>query len=112
MPRAEARVDLGAVERNAARLAAAAEGAVLCAGVKADGYGHGARPVAEAALRGGAAWLAVATAGEARELAGVQAPKLVLGALTPEERSTAVATASHVAPPRSAASAAGRAPGP
>ena len=40
----------------------------LCAVVKADGYGHGAVPAARAALAGGAAWLAVATAAEAAEL--------------------------------------------
>ena len=66
--RALARVDLGAIERNCARLAAVAAPARLCAVVKADGYGHGAVPAARAALAGGAAWLAVATAGEAAEL--------------------------------------------
>ena len=40
--RALARIDLGAIERNCARLPRE-----LCAVVKADGYGHGA--VAEAA---------------------------------------------------------------
>jgi alanine racemase len=60
---------------------------VLCAVVKADGYGHGAVPAARAALAGGAARLAVATADEAAELraAGVDAPLLVMGALSPEE---------------------------
>ena len=53
--RALARIDLGAIERNCARLPGE-----LCAVVKADGYGHGL--VAEAALAGGATWLAVATA--------------------------------------------------
>ena len=57
-----ARVDLGAIERNCARLAARAAPARLCAVVKADGYGHGAVPAARAAQAGGAAWLAVATA--------------------------------------------------
>ena len=54
----------------------------LCAVVKADGYGHGAVAVANAALDAGAAWLAVATANEAVELAEVaesrMAPVLVL----------------------------------
>ena len=59
--RALAQVDLGAIERNCARLPKP-----LCAVVKANGYGHG--PVAGAALAGGASWLAVATAGEARDL--------------------------------------------
>jgi alanine racemase len=78
--RALARVDLGAIERNCARLPKP-----LCAVVKANGYGHG--PVASAALAGGATWLAVATAAEASELReqGVDAPVLVMGALTRDE---------------------------
>ena len=83
--RAVARVDLGAVERNCARLAELlAEGTELCAVVKANGYGHGAVPCAEAATRGGASWLAVATAPEAAELraAGLDGRVLVMGALT------------------------------
>lgn len=84
--RALATVDLGAIERNCARLPSP-----LCAVVKADAYGHGVGPVARAALRGGASWLAVATADEARELrtAGVDGPILVMGALTPDELRTA-----------------------
>ena len=38
--------------------------------MKADAYGHGAGRWREAALAGGATWLAVATAGEAAELRG------------------------------------------
>ena len=78
--RALATVDLGAVERNCARLPKP-----LCAVVKADAYGHG--PVAAAALAGGASWLAVAAAGEATELRrqGVDAPVLVMGAVTADE---------------------------
>jgi alanine racemase len=92
MVRALARVDLGAIERNCARLAAVAAPARLCAVVKADGYGHGAVPAARAARAGGAAWLAVATAAEAAELrgAGIDGPLLVMGALSPEELATAV----------------------
>lgn len=66
---ARAVVDLGAIARNVGRLAALAPRAAACAVVKADGYGHGAGPVAEAALRGGATWLAVATPTEAVALA-------------------------------------------
>ncbi len=62
MRRALARVDLGAIERNCARLAAVAAPAQLCAVVKAGGYGHGAAEAARAAQAGGAQWLAVATA--------------------------------------------------
>jgi alanine racemase len=80
--RALATIDLGAIERNCARLPAP-----LCAVVKADAYGHGVGQVAQAALRGGAAWLAVATAAEALELRelGIEEPVLVMGALTQDE---------------------------
>src|SRR4051794_13087447 len=46
--------------------------------VKADGYGHGAVPVAEAALAAGASWLGVCTIEEALDLraAGLSAPIL------------------------------------
>ena len=47
--RAEAVVDLAAVRHNVEVLTAAAPGAALMAVVKADGYGHGAVPVARAA---------------------------------------------------------------
>jgi len=40
--RALARIDAGAIARNTARLARAADGAAVCAVVKSDGYGHGA----------------------------------------------------------------------
>src|SRR5215211_4619553 len=84
MVRALARVDVGAIERNCARLAALAP---LCAVVKADGYGHGAVPAARAAKAGGAEWLAVATAVEALELRseGVDGPLLIMGALSADE---------------------------
>ena len=83
--RALARIDLGAIERNCARLPGE-----LCAVVKADGYGHGL--VAEAALAGGATWLAVATASEARDLrrAGIGVPLLVMGALSRSELAVAI----------------------
>ncbi len=86
--RALARINVAAIERNVARLIEEAGGAALCAVVKADGYGHGMVPAARAALRGGASWLAVATALEARALreAGFDdVPVLVLGALSDEE---------------------------
>lgn len=49
--------------------------------VKADAYGHGAVPVARAALAGGAARLGVATLEEARALrqSGIAAPVLIMG---------------------------------
>lgn len=98
MLRALARVDLGAIERNAARMSAAAPHARLCAVVKADGYGHGMAPAARAALRGGAEWLAVATAGEAAALraAGVESRVLVMGALSDEELPVALGAGADV----------------
>jgi alanine racemase len=55
--------------------------------VKADGYGHGAVPIAKAAQAGGASCFGVATLAEGLELrqAGIQAPILVLGNLTTAE---------------------------
>ena len=75
-----AEVDLDAVRHNAAWLAALVAPAGLCAVVKAYGYGHGPVRVAEAALAGGASWLAVATVEEGLQLrqAGISEPVLLL----------------------------------
>ncbi len=93
MVRALARINVAAIERNVSRLRRdLAPGAELCAVVKADGYGHGAVACARAALAGGAGRLAVAAAGEAAELraAGLQAPILVMGALSAGELDVAL----------------------
>ncbi|MEY7973996.1 alanine racemase [Saccharomonospora xinjiangensis] len=70
LPRAEAVVDLAAVRHNVRLLAsrAAASGAETMVVVKADAYGHGAVPVARAALDAGATWLGVASLDEALAL--------------------------------------------
>ncbi len=97
--RAIARVNLSAIERNAGRLKAdLAPGAELCAVVKADGYGHGAVPAAKAALDGGAGSLAVATADEAAELraGGIEAPVLVMGAVSSQELPVALAAGAQL----------------
>jgi len=75
-----AEVDLDAIAHNVGVLLDRAGGAAVCAVVKADGYGHGAVPVAQAALAGGATWLGVAHVEEGRALrsAGIDAPILVL----------------------------------
>jgi alanine racemase len=91
--RALARINLAAVERNVARLREGlTDTAGLCAVVKANGYGHGAVPVARAALAGGAQLLAVATAQEAAELraGGIEAPVLVMGAISDDELAVAL----------------------
>jgi alanine racemase len=98
--RALARVNMAAIERNCVRLRGELkEGAELCVVVKADGYGHGAAQSARAALAGGASWLAVAGAGEARELreAGLrEARVLVMGALSALELKEALAADADV----------------
>lgn len=86
-------VDLGAVEHNVGELRRLIGNSRLCAVVKADGYGHGAVPVARAALAGGADVLAVALASEGAELrsAGIGGPILVLSQASPGELEDLVA---------------------
>lgn len=86
--RVVARVNVAAIERNVARIAAlVGPGTAVCAVVKADGYGHGAVQAARAALAGGAGWLAVVTAAEATALrrGGLDARLLVLGPLQDDD---------------------------
>jgi alanine racemase len=75
---AEAVIDLAAVQHNIAVLREHAGSAQVMAVVKADGYGHGAVPVARAALAAGARELGVATIDEALALrrGGITAPVL------------------------------------
>ena len=81
MPRSLVTIDLGAIRDNARALVARAAPAELWAVVKADAYGHGAAPAAQAALEGGARALCVATVAEGLELrAQLRAARiLVLG---------------------------------
>jgi alanine racemase len=76
-------VDLDAVRHNLALLKPHDAG--LMAVVKANGYGHGAVPVARAALEAGAGWLGVALVEEGIELreAGLTARILVLTEFPP-----------------------------
>ncbi len=94
-PRAQASVSMTAIAQNCERLRAELSGGTeLCAVVKADGYGHGAVQSARAALTGGASWLAVAGAAEAKELrdAGLREVRvLVMGALSGVELEEALA---------------------
>jgi len=83
-----AEIDLDAIAHNAAALKARAGGrAELMVTVKANAYGHGAVPVARAALEGGATRLAVARTPEGVELrqAGLTAPILIMGYTLPAE---------------------------
>lgn len=86
-------VDLDAVTANVEALRALVAPAQLCAVVKAGGYGHGAAPVAAAALAGGADLLGVALVAEGAELreAGIGGPVLVLSQASPDELDDLVA---------------------
>ncbi|GIM46242.1 alanine racemase [Collibacillus ludicampi] len=83
-----AEVELSAIAHNIRQFQRhLAKNAIIMAVVKANGYGHGAFPVARTALEAGARYLAVATADEAIELReeGITAPILILG-FTPPDR--------------------------
>lgn len=87
-----AEIDLGAIAHNVEQIKkVTANNAQICAVVKADAYGHGAIPVARAALQAGADRLAVAILEEALELrrGGFLVPILLLG-YTPESQAAIV----------------------
>ena len=78
-------IDLDAIRDNMKALRRQTPASArMMAVVKADAYGHGAYETAKAVLESGADMLAVATAGEGCELRkqGIEAPILVLGAVT------------------------------
>ncbi len=64
----------------------------ICLAVKADGYGHGAVGISEAAAGFGTEYLAVAAVSEAEELRqnGITAPVIVLSPVLPEEIETLI----------------------
>jgi alanine racemase len=81
-------IDLPRVRRNFALIVGdKPEAVALLSVVKDDAYGHGAVPVARAALEAGAVALGVCTIPEALELrrAGISAPLLLLGERHPDE---------------------------
>lgn len=80
-------VDLEAIRHNVRAVRGVLRrGTQLMVVVKADGYGHGAVPVARAAVQAGAGWLGVARFEEAMALrrGGLDVPILVLGYASPE----------------------------
>jgi alanine racemase len=79
-------VDLEAIGHNIATFRRLVAPAGVCAVVKADGYGHGDVPVAEAAIDAGATCLAVALVAEGARLreAGIEAQILLLSEPPPE----------------------------
>jgi alanine racemase len=98
MARAWAEVSLDAIGANVEALRRVSAPAEVCAVVKADGYGHGAAPVAAAAVEAGAAWLAVAQVPEATALreAGIAAPVLLLSEPRPSEVDEALAAGMRI----------------
>lgn len=83
-----AEVDVDAFSRNVAAVAARIpRESKLVAVLKADAYGHGAVELAPRAMEHGASLIAVALIEEAVELrqAGLSAPLIVLGPVTPEQ---------------------------
>ena len=90
---AEASVELGAIAGNVAALRAHVAPAPVMAVVKANGYGHGAVPAAQAAVRGGADWLGVVHVAEALEVrrAGIDVPLLCLMAIGTDDHAAAIA---------------------
>jgi alanine racemase len=74
----EAVIDLSAIRTNVVALRRTVGDAEVMVVVKADAYGHGAVPVARAAVEAGATWLGVADLDEALALreAGIEVPML------------------------------------
>lgn len=83
-------VDLDAIAHNVRGIRRLIGNAELITVVKADGYGHGAVPIARTALANGASRLAVYTAGEGAALrrSGISAPILVFGPYGNDEART------------------------
>lgn len=79
-------VDLDAIEHNVREIARHTQSEIMAV-VKADGYGHGAVPVARTALEAGATWLGIATVEEGVTLrrAGIDAPALIFGYVPPSQ---------------------------
>lgn len=79
-------IDLNAIRNNVAKIKDLT-GVEVMAVIKANGYGHGARPAAQAAVQGGATWCGVARIEEALALrrAGISCRLHVLGYTPPSK---------------------------
>jgi alanine racemase len=83
-----AEIDLGRLQKNIQEASSRLKNPTrIMAVVKADGYGHGAVPVAWKALASGVEMLGVGDSSEAIELreSGITGPILILGAIIEEE---------------------------
>lgn len=70
-------------------------GVQVMAMVKSNGYGHGLRLAAEAAIAGGATWLGVASSAEALEAVAFGVPVLVVGRADPGSHDALVEAGVH-----------------
>ena len=84
-------IDLEAIKNNIHCIRQRTKAQVMAV-VKANGYGHGAIRVAQAALKAGATWCGVARIDEAIELRenGLQCPILIFGYTAPESLAQAI----------------------
>ena len=88
-----AEINLSAIRSNMREIMSLIKpGTFFCPVIKADGYGHGAVPIAHEAVALGAHYLAVAISAEAIQLrdSGITLPILVLGYTPPEMASMIV----------------------
>ncbi len=98
--RVKAEIDLDALQHNLRVIRQrAGPGVRVMLVVKADAYGHGARAIANHALRCGIESLGVGTSAEALELRsdGVRAPILVLGTIIDDEARDCLRHRVHIA---------------
>lgn len=84
-------VDLGILRGNFAKLREAVAPCGVMAVLKANAYGLGVRPIANALAEAGAAGFGVAEIKEALALSGIGLPVQILGGVLPEEIPAAVA---------------------
>jgi alanine racemase len=95
-PRKRVVVDASAIRDNAAALVRHVGPRVqVMAMVKSNGYGHGLRLAADAALDGGASWLGVASSVEALEAVATGARVLVVGRADPGSHDALLAAGVH-----------------
>ncbi len=91
-------IDLTAIKENVSQIKQITNAEVMGV-IKANGYGHGAIPAAQAAVKGGATWCGVARIEEALALrrAGISCKLLVLGYTPPAKIPDAIDQQIHVA---------------
>ncbi|MHB8844309.1 MAG: alanine racemase [Nitrospirota bacterium] len=89
-----AAIDLNALSHNYAEVTRRAGGRKVLAVVKAQAYGHGARPIARKLIELGCPMLGVATVEEGRDLrdTGITAPILIMGPVFPEQAGAIIGT--------------------